>query len=187
MSAPKKKRTLPAALARNLWKPGQSGNPSGYNSTYGEVMKLAGTYAVGATHRLAELAGLNQLDDEGRLVPLSDLPDVDHRVVAVAANAILDRAFGKPKVVEEKKDDFATRVETMTPAERLQLTEEIIERGKKYLPLLEAARAKGLVRRRRRTRETTQERGGRDEASQPAQRRRIAIACAISCSRGGRV
>ncbi len=61
-------------------------------------MKIARTYAPAAMHRLAELAELNQLDCEGNLVPLSDLPDADRRVIAVAANSILDRAFGKPKV-----------------------------------------------------------------------------------------
>ena len=47
--------------------------------------------------RLAELAAHNQLDGEGNLVPLSELPDADRRVIAVAANSILDRALGKPK------------------------------------------------------------------------------------------
>jgi hypothetical protein len=49
-------------------------------------------------HRLAELAELNQLDSEGYLVPLSDLPAADRRVIAVAANAILDRAFDQATI-----------------------------------------------------------------------------------------
>jgi hypothetical protein len=71
-------------------------------------------------HRLAELAELNQLDSEGNLVPLSDLPDADRRVIAVAANSILDRAFGKPKpAVEEPKDDWDARLASMSSEERL--------------------------------------------------------------------
>ena len=95
MGAPK--RTLPPALAANRWRPGQSGNPSGLSGEYGEAVRIARSYAAAAMRRLAELAALNQLDGEGNLVPLSELPDADRRVIAVAANSILDRALGKPK------------------------------------------------------------------------------------------
>ena len=95
MGAPK--RTLPPALAANRWRPGQSGNPSGLSGEYGEAVRIARSYAAAAMHRLAELAALNQLDSEGNLVPLSELPDADRRVIAVAANSILDRALGKAK------------------------------------------------------------------------------------------
>jgi hypothetical protein len=47
--------------------------------------------------RLIELAELDRIDERGNLIPLSELPDADRRVIAVAANALLDRAFGKPK------------------------------------------------------------------------------------------
>jgi hypothetical protein len=95
MGAPK--RTLPPALAANRWRPGQSGNPSGLSGEYGEAVRIARSYAPAAMRRLAELAALNQLDGEGNLLPLGELPDADRRVIAVAANAILDRALGKPK------------------------------------------------------------------------------------------
>ena len=95
MGAPK--RTLPPALAANRWRPGQSGNPSGLSGEYGEAVRIARSYAAAAMRRLAELAALNQLDGEGNLVPLSELPDADRRVIAVAANSILDRALGKAK------------------------------------------------------------------------------------------
>jgi len=39
MGAPKRK--LPAALAANIWKPGQSGNPAGHSGLYGTAIKLA--------------------------------------------------------------------------------------------------------------------------------------------------
>jgi hypothetical protein len=74
---------LPKALAERRWRPGQSGNPAGHTGEYGEVMKIARSYAPAAMHRLAELAELNQLDSEGYLVPLSDLPAADRRVIAV--------------------------------------------------------------------------------------------------------
>jgi hypothetical protein len=89
-------------------------------------------------HRLAELAELNQLDSEGNLVPLNDLPDADRRVIAVAANSILDRAFGKPKpAVEEKDNDMEARLKAMTREERLAYAWELIEGARKYLPAAE--------------------------------------------------
>jgi hypothetical protein len=128
---------LPTALAERRWRPGQSGNPAGHTGEYGEVMKIARSYAPAAMHRLAELAELNQLDSEGNLVPLNDLPDADRRVIAVAANSILDRAFGKPKPVVEEKDDLDARLKAMTREERLAYAWELLEGARKYLPAAE--------------------------------------------------
>jgi hypothetical protein len=98
-------------------------------------MKIARSYAAAAMHRLAELAELNQLDSEGNLIPLSDLPDADRRVIAVAVNSILDRAFGRPKpAVEEPKVDMAARLANMTRDERLALMHTMLERVQQYLP-----------------------------------------------------
>jgi hypothetical protein len=98
-------------------------------------MKIARSYAPAAMHRLAELAELNKLDSEGNLVPLSDLPDADRRVIAVAANSILDRAFGRPMpAVEEPKDDTAAKLASMSREERLALMHELLEPMRKYLP-----------------------------------------------------
>jgi hypothetical protein len=99
MGAPK--RTLPPALAANRWRPGQSGNTSGLSGEYGEAVRIARSYAPAAMYRLAELAELHQTDEQGQLIPLAHLKDVDRRVVAVAINGLLDRALGKPK---EPKD-----------------------------------------------------------------------------------
>jgi len=74
------KRALPPALAANRWQPGRSGNPSGHSGEYGDAMRLARQAAPDAVRRLIELM-------------LSE----DERVAAAACNAILDRAFGKPK------------------------------------------------------------------------------------------
>jgi predicted unusual protein kinase regulating ubiquinone biosynthesis (AarF/ABC1/UbiB family) len=86
-------------------------------------MKLARLAAPYAIHRLIQL-----MDSE------------DERVAAVACNSILDRAFGKPKIAEEK-DDLAARVAAMTPEERLARAEELIASGKRFLPLLERVEA----------------------------------------------
>ena len=123
MSAPK--RALSPALAANRWQPGQSGNPSGHSGEYGVAIKLARRAAPKAMRRLIEL-----MDSE------------DERVAAVACNSILDRAFGKPKVAEEEKDDLVARVQAMTPEERVRMAQELLERAERYVPAFEAALAK---------------------------------------------
>jgi hypothetical protein len=125
---------LPAALAANRWRPGQSGNPAGHTGEYGEAIKIARSYAPAAMHRLAELAELNQLDGEGNLIPLSDLPDADRRVIAVAANSILDRAYGRPKAAEAEKDDMDAQLASMSRKERLEYARELLEGMRMYLP-----------------------------------------------------
>jgi hypothetical protein len=69
----------------------------GHSGEYGEAMRLARQAAPDAIRRLRELAELDRIDEQGKLIPLSELPDADRRVIAVACNALLDRAFGKPK------------------------------------------------------------------------------------------
>ncbi len=63
-----------------------------------------------------------------------DLPDADRRVIAVAANSLLDRAFGKPKPAEREKDDMEARLEAMSRGERLAYARELLEGARKYLP-----------------------------------------------------
>ena len=123
MSAPK--RALPPALAANRWRPGQSGNPSGHSGEYGVAIKLAQRAAPKAVRRLIEL-----------------MASEDERVAAVACNAILDRAFGRPKVAEEAKDDFEAQLRAMTPEERIRMAQELLERGARYLPAFKAAQAR---------------------------------------------
>jgi hypothetical protein len=100
LPAPKR---LPAALAANIWKPGQSGNPKGLSGAYGEAISLARQAAPDAVRRLMELM---HSDDE--------------RVAAVACNAILDRALGKPRQAPEAdgKDEIA-RLSDAELSERL--------------------------------------------------------------------
>jgi hypothetical protein len=116
---------LHPAMRSRMWQPGQSGNPSGHSGEYGTAIKLAQRAAPKAMRRLIEL-----MDSE------------DERVAAVACNAILDRAFGKPKVAEEQKDDLVARVEAMSPEERVRMAQELVERGARYIPAYEAALAK---------------------------------------------
>ena len=80
-------------------------------------MRLARQAAPKAVRRLIELMGSE-----------------DERVAAVACNAILDRAFGKPGPVKEEKDDFKARLENMTREERLALMQTMLERVRQYLP-----------------------------------------------------
>jgi hypothetical protein len=114
---------LHPAMRGRMWKPGQSGNPTGHCGEYGTAMKLARLAAPYAVHRLIQL-----MDSQ------------DERVAAVACNSILDRAFGKPKVTEEK-DDLVERIAAMTREERLARAEELIASGKRFLPLLERVEA----------------------------------------------
>jgi hypothetical protein len=85
--APKRKRPLPPALAANIWKRGQSGNPAGLSGAYGATVRLAGQAAPAAINRLIEL-----------------MSSADERVASVACNAVLDRAFGKPRECDLKPE-----------------------------------------------------------------------------------
>src|SRR5262245_14640068 len=115
MGAPK--RSLPPALAANRWRAGVSGNPSGHSGEYGVAVRLAGQAAPYAVRRLIEL-----------------MDSADERVAAVACNSILDRAFGKPKPVEEKKSDMEARLTAMTRQQRRQYMRELLARIEHALP-----------------------------------------------------
>ena len=65
-------------------------------------MRLARQAAPHAVRRLIELAEIDQVDDQGNLTALS--AQADRRVVTVAANALIERAFGKPKDYDPAKD-----------------------------------------------------------------------------------
>ena len=75
-----------------------------------------------------------------RLIELMD--SEDERVAAVACNSILDRALGKSKPAGEAKDDLVSRVEAMSPEERVRMARELLERAKRYVPAFEAALSK---------------------------------------------
>jgi predicted Zn-dependent protease len=116
---------LHPAMRSRMWKPGQSGNPTGHSGEYGVALKLAQRAAPKAVRRLIEL-----------------IDSLDERVAAVACNSILDRAFGKSKPAEEAKDDLVSRVEAMSPEERVWMAQELLERAKRYVPAFGEALAK---------------------------------------------
>src|SRR5260370_37613443 len=112
-----KRRGLPPALAANRWKPGQGGNPSGHSGEYGEVLKLARALSVRALERLGEL-----------------IESEDERVAVVAANAVLDRALGKPRPAQdEKAGSLEERLARMTPEERRARLAELTKRALRSL------------------------------------------------------
>jgi hypothetical protein len=58
----------------------------------------------------------------------------DERVSVVACNALLDRAFGKPKPAVEEKDDMDARIASMSREERLAEMTRLLEPMRQYLP-----------------------------------------------------
>lgn len=77
---------MPHGGALRSWAPGQAGNPQGRSKRFHEVQQLARESAPAALTKLVALMG-----------------SPDERVAIIAANSVLDRAFGKPK--EQKADD----------------------------------------------------------------------------------
>jgi len=73
------------------FKPGQSGNPSGRPKVIAEVQALARKRTVKAIRALTKC-----------------LDDPDGRVVVAAANALLDRAWGKPAQPLEHSAEITT-------------------------------------------------------------------------------
>jgi hypothetical protein len=145
MAAPK--RMLPPALAANRWRPGQSGNPSGHSGEYGEAMRLARQAAPHAVRRLIELAEIDQVDDQGNLTALS--AEADRRVVMVAANALIERAFGRPREYDPAKDSegplHRLKAQAAQQAEPLTSRElgAIAELAEARLAAIEARQARG--------------------------------------------
>jgi hypothetical protein len=95
------------------FQPGQSGNSSGMSNgqraLYLEARELAHQLGPGAIRRLGELAGLTP---GGEWVPLEEL-NIDPRVILLAATALAERVYGKPKefssaqVLGEKESEIS--------------------------------------------------------------------------------
>jgi hypothetical protein len=96
-------------VAQGIWKRGQSGNPSGQSGLYGQTMMLARQAAPDAMRRLIEL-----------------MRSEDERVSSVACNAVLERAFGKPKDYDPadepkpKRDRLDTSKYTLEELKQIQ-------------------------------------------------------------------
>ena len=83
---------LPPALAANVWKPGQSGNPSGRGGEY---------------QRCLMLCRENSFDAAQQIIRLSRESD-DERVKYMAATWIVERAWGKPQNYDPIKERAPT-------------------------------------------------------------------------------
>src|SRR5690242_4475522 len=76
----RKKTVLHPVLVQKMWKPGQSGNPGGRTVEYKECVRMAKEASPRAMQRLIEL-----------------MESPDERVAIMAADKIMERAWGKPK------------------------------------------------------------------------------------------
>ena len=72
--------------SKGRFKKGQSGNPSGTSKKYKEIKDLAESYSTQALQTLADIM-------------LNVAEGTRYRIQA--SNSILDRAFGKPTVVQD--------------------------------------------------------------------------------------
>ena len=79
-------RPMPHGGALRNWALGQAGNPTGRSKRFHEVQQAAREASPEALKTLVEL-----------------MQSKDERVAIIAANSVLDRAFGKPK--EQKTDE----------------------------------------------------------------------------------
>jgi hypothetical protein len=93
----------PKSNLRPPWQKGESGNPAGYPKKYAQVVKLARAHSPRAIQRLAELI---ESDDE--------------RVALVAAQAVLERGWGKPR---EFADECEPTYTAQPDASRLSISE----------------------------------------------------------------
>ena len=117
-NAERGKKKVPPALVAHAFKPGQSGNPGGRTASFAECQQLAREASPDAMRRLIEL-----------------MASPDERVALVAADKVLERAWGKPK--EYDPDASGKRFSEMAPEERareieriFKLAREVIDREK---------------------------------------------------------
>jgi hypothetical protein len=94
-----------AGLLRAPWRKGQSGNPGG----------LSG---IGEWHRVMSLARQNSTKAMAKLIELID--SEDPRISMLAAQSVLERAWGRPKEVNPNDTQPRTTIDLsrLTPAER---------------------------------------------------------------------
>jgi hypothetical protein len=104
-TAERPKKAVPPALTKHAFRPGQSGNPGGRTPLFGECQAIAREASPRAIERLVEL-----------------VESADERVALMAADKVLERAWGKPKVHEEDESPF----KNMTRAERNQRVLELL-------------------------------------------------------------
>jgi hypothetical protein len=114
------KRTIPPALAAHSWRPGQSGNPGGRTPEFVDCQRLCREASPDAARRLI---GLMYSEDE--------------RVALMAADKVLDRAWGRPKEPDQPTS-HEQRFAAMTPDERAADAVELVERVRARLAAFRA-------------------------------------------------
>ncbi len=101
--------------------PGVSGNPTGRPRIPNKIREMAKAYTEQATRVLVDAL------DATRVVGLAAIEVPDHQVRIMAAQAILDRGWGKPCSVNEMPKDEDESVSQMSDADLLR---EAVERAK---------------------------------------------------------
>jgi hypothetical protein len=91
--ARRRTKKLPTALAARLWRPGQSGNPSGRSGRYGEMQRLCREFSPQGAQVLIDIA----LD-----------PNEDSRCRIVATQELFSRGWGKAPEYDPKADEPET-------------------------------------------------------------------------------
>jgi hypothetical protein len=115
-----------------MWQPGQSGNPGGRTVAFQECQAMCREASPRASMRLIEL-----------------MESADERVALMAADKVLERAWGKPKE-QDDASDAARRLSNMTDAQRLAEAIDIIARAREALalsgPMIEGEGDEGRTR-----------------------------------------
>jgi hypothetical protein len=106
-------KTVPPALVQHAFKPGESGNPGGRTASFAECQRLAREASPDAMRRLVEL-----------------MESSDERVALMAADKVLERAWGKPK---EDPDAGGKRYSQLPADERRREVERLIALGKEII------------------------------------------------------
>jgi hypothetical protein len=83
----------------HLWKPGQSGNPGGRPKGHGKIKEMARQNTEKAILTLVEAL------EATKVVGLAAIEVPDHQVRISAANALLDRGWGKPAASDKNEDE----------------------------------------------------------------------------------
>ena len=104
-------KTVPLALVQHAFKPGQSGNPGGRTTSFAECQRLAREASPDAMRRLIEL-----------------MASPDERVALMAADKVLERAWGKPR--EYDPDSSVKRYSEMSPEAREREIARLIAEGR---------------------------------------------------------